>query len=423
MKFYRSWASGCQNKEDNMATFSGTAFYGDRRRRYRPRVSDDTAEKILQRIAQGNSSDLDLSDSDDDTIVDPSFSAPLQGVTSDEDESGDDGPSTSTSKSAKVSWKRLQGPVPTWIPDFISDAVDSSAARVSWTPSDYCQYVPEEAYEKMADAMNRSHVHESGRSLNVTAKHVCIDEQMIPFTGRTQFKQFVPRKQNPEGLKNLVLAAPNGLILDFEIYQGNKARISPEASGIAEAAVLRLAESLKPGTKLYFDHYFVSGALLDKLQQKGIAATGPVMNNLLPKGVKLSSEKELKAKGRNVSEAWIRHGKSQVVLRWYDNKVITMLSSIHGQEPEDTCRRWSRKEKYIDVPRPYIIVMYNLKMGGVDLADRMISYYRIKARINKWNLNLATFNARTLSSEGSLAVLFEELEGVCYGVMWAQDPE
>lgn len=327
----------------------------------------------------------------------------------------------------------------------------------------------------MADAMNRSHVHESGRSLNVTAselktffgislamsclgypqiqmywkketrlplvanhmarnryfklrrrlqlvnehdvtedekkedllwrirplvcwmlegcrnlprpEHVCIDEQMIPFTGRTQLKQFVPRKPNPEGLKNFVLAAPNGLILDFEIYQGKKARISPEASGIAEAAVLRLAESLKPGTKLYFDHYFVSGALLDKLQQKGIAATGPVMNNLLPKGVKLSSEKELKAKGRGVSEAWIRHGKSQVVLRWYDNKAITMLSSIHGQEPEDTCRRWSRKEKkYIDVPRPYIIAMYNLKMGGVDLADRMISYYRIKARVNKWTI-------------------------------------
>lgn len=42
----------------------------------RPRLSDHTAEQILQRIAQGNSSDLDLSDSDDDTIVDPSFSAP-----------------------------------------------------------------------------------------------------------------------------------------------------------------------------------------------------------------------------------------------------------------------------------------------------------------------------------------------------------
>ncbi|KAL3220471.1 hypothetical protein MRX96_029874 [Rhipicephalus microplus] len=43
---------------------------------FRPRVSDDTAEKILMRIAQGNSSNFDLSGSNDDTIVDPSFSAP-----------------------------------------------------------------------------------------------------------------------------------------------------------------------------------------------------------------------------------------------------------------------------------------------------------------------------------------------------------
>ncbi|KAH9374885.1 hypothetical protein HPB48_004162 [Haemaphysalis longicornis] len=210
---------------------------------------------------------------------------------------------------------------------------------------------------------------------------------MIPFTGRTQLKQYVPRKPNPEGLKNFVLAAPNGLILDFDIYQGKKASLCPGASGIAESAVLRLTESLEPGTKLYFDRYFTSGPLLDKLQQKGIAATGPVMNNRLPKGVKLSSEKELKAHGRGASEEWIRTDKRQVVLRWYDNKAITMLSSIHGQEPEDTCRRWSRKEnKYIDVPRPYIIAMYNLNMGGVDLADRMISYYRIKARVNKWTI-------------------------------------
>lgn len=363
-----------------------------------------------------------------------------------------------------------------WVPDFLPATADPDQTRVSWTPYDYfLQYLPEEVYEKMADTMNRTHVEQSGRSLNVSAgelrtffgislamsclaypqiqmywkkktrvpliannmarnryfklrrrlqlvneldvtdeektedllwrirplvscllegcrklprpEHVCIDEQMIPFTGRTQLKQFVPRKPNPEGLKNFVLAASNGLILDFEIYQGKKSRLCPEASGIAESAVLRLTESLRPGTKLYFDRYFTSGPLLDKLQQKGIAATGPVMNNRLPKGVKLSGEKELKARGRGVSEACIRKDKCQLALRWYDNKCITMLSSIHGQEPEDTCRRWSRKEKkYIDVPRPYIIKMYNLHMGGVDLADRMISYYRIKARVNKWTI-------------------------------------
>lgn len=74
---------------------------------------------------------------------------------------------------------------------------------------------------------------------------------------------------------------------------------------IAESVVLRLTESLKLGTKLYFDRHFTSGPLLDKLQQKGTAATRPVINNRPPKDVKLSSEKELKAQGRGMSEAWI----------------------------------------------------------------------------------------------------------------------
>lgn len=172
---------------------------------------------------------------------------------------------------------------------------------------------------------------------------------MIPFTERTQLKQFVPRKPNPEGLKNFVLATP---ILDFEIYQGEKSKLSPESSGIAESAVLRLTETLIPGTKLYFDRYFTSGPLLDKLLQKGIAATGPVMNNGLPKGVKLSSEKELKNLGRGTSEVQIRKDHRQIVVRWYDNKPITLLSSVHGQDPEDSCRRWSRKyKKYLNVPQ------------------------------------------------------------------------
>lgn len=74
-------------------------------------MSDGTAELILQRIANGTSSDIDLSDSsDDDTIADPSFPAPLHGVSSEEDESEDDyGPCTSRTKSTGVSWKRHKG--------------------------------------------------------------------------------------------------------------------------------------------------------------------------------------------------------------------------------------------------------------------------------------------------------------------------
>ncbi|KAH8036196.1 hypothetical protein HPB51_019601 [Rhipicephalus microplus] len=176
-------------------------------------------------------------------------------------------------------------------------------------------------------------------------ENVNIDEQMIPFSGRTQLKQFVPCKPNPEGLKNFVLATPGGSILDFEIYQGKNAALYPGSSGIGESAVLRLTETLPPGTKVYFDRYFTSGPLLDKLAENRITGTGTIMNNRIPKGVTLSSEEELKEKGRGTSEMFARNDKKQAVVHRYDDKPITLISSIYGKHPEDTCRRWSRKEE------------------------------------------------------------------------------
>lgn len=52
----------------------------------RPRISEATADWILDRIARGNTSDVDLSDSDDDTVVDSAVFLPI-----------DDGPCSDSS--------------------------------------------------------------------------------------------------------------------------------------------------------------------------------------------------------------------------------------------------------------------------------------------------------------------------------------
>ena len=181
------------------------------------------------------------------------------------------------------------------------------------------------------------------------SRDISIDEQMIPFTGACQLRQYVPNKPNPIGLKNFVSACPDGLVVDFVVYQGaNSFKAFPPVLklGIGGTVAAHLAETFEAGTHVYCDRYFTSINLIQFLQSKEVYVTGTIMKNRVPAALnQLVPDKDLLKRGRGACDVAVSQDGNLALVKWFDNKPILMLSAVHAKDPEDDCRRWCKREK------------------------------------------------------------------------------
>uniref|UniRef100_A0A8C3A2I5 PiggyBac transposable element-derived protein domain-containing protein n=1 Tax=Cyclopterus lumpus TaxID=8103 RepID=A0A8C3A2I5_CYCLU len=221
------------------------------------------------------------------------------------------------------------------------------------------------------------------------SENLVVDEQMVPFKGRSRIKQYLPSKPKKWGYKLLVLAGSDGVPHNFEIYTGRVVQ-PPELADIGASGnvVLRLAQPIPKheNYKLFFDNWFTSVPLVLTLAQQGIHSIGTVRCNRLP-GVSLMSDAELKRTGRgSFQQKMAMVGETTLhVVKWYDNRSVTILSDYTGAHPVTEVQRWDRKKKMLlKVPRPAVVKIYNKNMGGVDLLDSLIALYRTKIRLKKW---------------------------------------
>ena len=216
----------------------------------------------------------------------------------------------------------------------------------------------------------------------VFSKHLSIDEQMVPYFGRHSCKMFIRGKPIRFGFKNWVLAADDGYPFKVVPYQGKEPGAAKGLLGPKVVTGLLEVVQHPARHEVYFDNFFTSIPLLLKPRENGMKATGTVRNNRTG-NCPLTNVKTMQKRDRGEMEVYSH--KDVCAVRWVDNKVVTVISNTHTNEPVSICKRYSCVEKAkVDLPQPDCIKKYNSHMGGVDQLDSYLNNLRPSIGGNKW---------------------------------------
>lgn len=257
-------------------------------------------------------------------------------------------------------------------------------------------------------------------------REMSVDESMILFKGRSSLKQYNPLKPIKRGYKIWCLSDQKGFISKFDIYQGKNAEVEEEFKNfsLGERVVLFLTKQDWGKHKMiFFDNYFTSIPLLEKLKCENILACGTIRSNKkgLPKNLIADKDLQRGSYDYRCSSLGIS------VYKWKDNKVVYLASNFHGSE-EVTVSRTQKDGQKIDVLAPSVVRDYNNFMGGVDHADRLRAVYGLDRRSKKWwqrifwgLIDMAFVNSYVIFSDIREKIpLLEYRRGIALGLMAQQ---
>ena len=295
----------------------------------------------------------------------------------------------------KISRSRLY-----WASDFVLPAISKYFSRNRWEFIKTCLHCNDNDRMLTREDPNYDPLFKVRPLLNHLKKKymqipipqmVCIDEQLVPFKGKSQMKQYIPSKPHKWGYKIFALCDTAGILYNFEVYTGKISPVEGEPDlGASSNIVLHLAKSIPEGLNnlLYFDNWFTSIPLVVHLAKKNIYCLATVRINRVPNiSSYVLSDKELLKKGRGsyIEVSSAIEGVDMRIVKWADNKCVTLVSSFSSASPVGSCQRFDRKQKKkVEIQCPTIVKTYNSFMGGVDLMDSLIALYRISLRSKKY---------------------------------------
>lgn len=232
-----------------------------------------------------------------------------------------------------------------------------------------------------------NHLKQVYSDLYTPSKQLAIDESMVAFTGRSTMKQFMPLKPIKRGFKVWALAdSSNGYLINFDVYTGKKSSNQTEF-GLGENVVLDLTQNLKhKSCCLYFDNFFTSIPLIDKLHKNDLFACGTfrVNKKMYPKDI-MKKDKDFKMGDTDFAQS-----DDVSISRWKDRgkKPVTVVSNMHNASATEIVLRTNSRGQRTPILCPSSIADYNRYMGAVDRFDQYMSAYSVSQKSRRWWVKL-----------------------------------
>ncbi|XP_015367868.1 PREDICTED: piggyBac transposable element-derived protein 3-like [Diuraphis noxia] len=175
-----------------------------------------------------------------------------------------------------------------------------------------------------------------------------IDNSTISKENKDKFTKVRP-------LFDAVLKKCNSLPLEQELCVDEQMGYSEldsnlvKSVGSGDSVVLHLTQNVPPNRHfLYFDNYFSSFGLFERLQQLKIYAVGTIRTNWFAQPSFLS-DKQMRKMGRGTAfEVTIDMNNCNIgLVKWFDNKAVTLGSNYITSGEVDKVERWDKKKKHM----------------------------------------------------------------------------
>jgi len=245
-------------------------------------------------------------------------------------------------------------------------------------------------------------------SLIEPGEFVCINESLMPFHGRLDFRQYNPLKRARFGVKTMILAdCVSKIVLKLLPYQGKSTSLlssDVELGFGGRSAVSLLDGYLGRGHRLVVDNWYMSPKLAHHLLTQNTYVLGTVrktrknMPTIKPEDKKLEKGRiQMYTDGKLLVERYVftyitmgyticdtilqvKYMVCPCFLRWMDRREVFMLNSFtpHEMFPTTAANPKNTRDK------PLSVLIYNSKMGAVDDVDKQIRQYETMRKSIKW---------------------------------------